>query len=254
MTRSRLASTLACALGAAACAAPLALAASASSPTPDARVRLVSCRGGTDPLGRSLTVDSEMHSLRAGDHMQMRFELFQRVPGSARFRIVSGPGLGTWNPATPGVQRYRFRKPIQNLPAPAAYKVRVRFRWTDDAGHVLAAVMRTSGLCVQMDTRPDLRIASMGVPRRLGPGRYAYPVVLVNSGRGASRDFDAVVTVGETPEPARTVARLAPGARRAVDLTGSRCPAGTPGSVQLDPDNRVDETDERNNVRSFTCP
>ncbi|MDX6670089.1 MAG: hypothetical protein QOI91_452 [Solirubrobacteraceae bacterium] len=254
MTRSRLASTFACALGAAACTAPLALAARTSSPAPDARVRLVSCRGGLDPLGRSLTVDSEMHSLHAGDHMEMRFELLQRVSGSARFRRVPGPGLGTWNPATPGVQRYRFRKPIQNLPAPAAYYVKVRFRWKDDAGHVVAAVTRSSAVCVQADTRPDLRIASVGEPRRVGPGRFAYPVVLVNSGRGTSRDFDAVVTVGDTPEPARTVAGLAPGARRSVDLTGSRCPAGTPASVQLDPDNRVDESDERNNVRSFTCP
>jgi hypothetical protein len=253
MTRSRLASTFACALGAAACAAPVALAASASSPAPEAHVRLVSCRGGMDPLGRSLTVDSEMRSLHAGDHMEMRFELLQRVPGSAQFRRLTGPGLGTWNPATAGVQRYRFRKPIQNLPAPATYYVKVRFRWKDDAGHVVAAVTRSSGLCVQVDTRPDLRIASMGDPRKVGT-RFVYPVVLVNSGRGASRDFDVVVTVGGTPEPALHMPGLAAGERRSVQLTGSRCPAGMPASVQLDPDNRVDESDERNNVRSFNCP
>jgi hypothetical protein len=253
MTRSRLAYISACALGAAACAAPVALAARAAAPTPDAHVRLVSCRGGLDPLGRSLTVDSDMRSLRSGDHMEMRFELFQRVPGSARFRRVAGPGLGTWNPATPGVQRYRFRKPIQNLPAPAAYYVKVRFRWKDDAGRVLATVTRSSGLCVQLDTRPDLRIVSIGVPQKVGT-RFAYPVVLVNSGRGMSRDFDAVVTVGDTTEPVRTVSGLAPRERRTVQLTGSRCPSGMPASVQLDPDNRIDESDERNNVRSFTCP
>jgi subtilase family serine protease len=38
-----------------------------------------------------------------------------------------------------------------------------------------------------------------------------------------------------------------------VELAGPRCAPGTAASVQLDPDNRVDESDERNNVRSFAC-
>ena len=52
----------------------------------DARARLTYCRSGVDPLARSLGVDSAMRSLRAGDRMHMRFELFQRVPGARLFR------------------------------------------------------------------------------------------------------------------------------------------------------------------------
>lgn len=219
----------------------------------DARVRLVSCHGGLDPLGRSLTVDSTMRSLRDGNRMYMRFDLFQRLSSTQRFRRLPGPGLGTWNAATPGVQRFRFRKPIQNLPAPATYYVRVLYRWKDEAGRTFASTSRSTGRCRQPDVRPDLRVASVGSSRQLGPGLFAYPVVVHNAGRGLSRDFDAVLTIGETPQPARTLTGLLPGERRTVELTGTRCRPGAIATVQLDPDNRVEESGERNNVRSFPC-
>lgn len=219
----------------------------------DARATLTSCRGALDPMGRSLTVDSVMRSLRAGDHMQMRFELWQRTPGALRFRRLSGPGLGTWNAATAGVQRFRFRKPIQNLPAPASYFVRVHYRWRDADGRAFARAARETRLCHQPDVRPDLRILAVGSPRRVGPDRFAYPVVVHNRGRAPSGAFDAVLQVGEQTTAPRALRSLAPGDRRTVELTGPRCLAGTAASVQLDPDNRVDESDERNNVRSFAC-
>ncbi|HVE69125.1 MAG TPA: hypothetical protein VNB64_11135, partial [Solirubrobacteraceae bacterium] len=161
----------------------------------DARARLASCHAALDPLARSLTVDSYMLSLRGGDHMQMRFELWQRAAGSLRFRRLPGPGLGTWNSATEGVQRFRFRKPIENLPAPASYFVRVHYRWRSDAGRTFAAAVRSTRLCHQPDVRADLRIAAVGTPRRVGPNRFAYPVVVHNRGRAASGGFDAVLAV-----------------------------------------------------------
>src|SRR5688572_1897424 len=135
--------------GALALALPGTVAAS-SAVTPerdDARVRLLACRAGVDPLARSLTVDSVMRSLRTGDRMHMRFELYQRVPRTRRFRRMTGPGLGVWNAATPGVLRFRFRKPIQNLPAPATYYVRVAYRWRDAEGETFARTSRTTPLC-----------------------------------------------------------------------------------------------------------
>jgi len=220
----------------------------------DAVARLAACHGPSHSPGRSLTVDSVMLSLRSGDRMHMRFDLLQRLPGRRRYHRLSGPGLGTWNAATPGVQRYRFRKPIQNLPAPAVYRVRVRYRWKDAAGHAFAATSRLTATCRQPDVRPDLRIAWVGEPSRLSATVFTYPVVIHNAGRGRSVDFDAVVTIGDRPQPARTIPGLAAGERRGVDLTGARCPSGAAASIQLDPDNRVQESYERNNVRSFTCP
>ena len=243
----------------AACAFALAVPATGSAAVlgvperEDARVRLTYCRSDVDPLGRSLTVDSVMRSLRAGDRMHMRFELYQRVPGARLFRRLTGPGLGVWSAATPGVLRFRFRKPIQNLPAPASYYVKVLYRWRDEADHTFARTARRTGLCRQPDLRADLRVTFVGAPRPLGSTMSTYPVIVHNAGRAASGDFDAALTIGDQPQSPSTVASLAPGERRTVQLAGARCHSGTAGSVQLDPDNRVDESDERNNVRSFTC-
>ena len=238
-------------------AAPLLLAPSAlAAKTPklaDARARLVACKSALDQASRSLTVDASMRSLTDNDRMQMRFELQQREPGKLRFHRLAGPGLGTWNPATPGVDRYRFRKPIQNLPAPATYRVKVTFRWLDAEGVPYARTARFTTTCFQPDRRPDLRIVAFARPVRVGTGDFVYRVTLGNAGRTTSRDFDSVLTVGGLPRPAVNIAGMAPGERRIVDLHGPRCEPGATARVELDPDNRVDEASETNNSRSITC-
>ena len=219
----------------------------------DAAARLVSCRSALDASARSLTAESVMRSLRAGDRMQMRFDLFHRLPGDTRPRRLAGPGLGTWKRAAPGVQRLRVRKPIHNLPAPGHYRVRVRYRWEDAAGRTFARTARWTRTCVQSDLRPDLRIAAVGTPRRVGPDAFAYPLVLHNAGRSASRGFDLVAEVdGAATDPRRTRG-LAAGERRVVQVV-VRCPAGARISFVLDPDDRVAERDELNNARGRDCP
>jgi len=250
MRRVALISLVACVL----LALPGAFALGANTPkAADARARLTACKPSLDQASRSLTADASMRSLQKGDRMQLRFELFQKARGQRRFRKLAGPGLGTWNPATSGVDRFRFRKPIQNLPAASTYYVKVTYRWLDEHNLAYARTVRLTGLCFQPDLRPDLRVAGFTGTRRLGPGQFAYTVLLRNAGRTASRDFDAVLTVGGLPRPATNVPGLAAGEQRAVDLTGPRCEAGATARVVLDPDNRVDETNETNDSRSMTC-
>jgi hypothetical protein len=250
MRRVALTSLVACVLA----VLPGAFALGAKAPQrADARARLTACKPSLDQASRSLTVDASMRSLQKGDRMQLRFELFRKAQGSRRFRKLAGPGLGTWNPATLGVDRFRFRKPIQNLPAASTYYVKVTYRWLDEQNVAYARTVRLTGLCFQPDLRPDLSVAAFTGTRRLGPGQFAYTVILRNTGRTASRDFDAVLTVGGLPRPAVNVLGLAPGERRAVDLTGPRCESGATARVELDPDNRVNESKETNNSRSTTC-
>ena len=240
------------ALAAPAALTPSALGAKVPKLT-DARARLVACKSALDQASRSLTVDASMRSLMENDRMQMRFDLYSRAPGKLRSQRLAGPGLGSWNPATPGVDRFRFRKPIQNLPAPAIYFVKVAFRWLDADGVRYARTSRLTATCFQPDRRPDLRIASFARPVRAGAGDFVYRVILRNAGRTTSRDFDAVLTVGGLPRPAVNVTPMAPGERRVLDLHGPRCEPGAVARVELDPDNRVDEADETHNSRSFTC-
>ena len=250
MRRVALISLVACVL----LALPGAFALGANTPkAADARARLTACKPSLDQASRSLTADASMRSLQKGDRMQLRFELFQKARGQRRFRKLAGPGLGTWNPATSGVDRFRFRKPIQNLPAASTYYVKVTYRWLDEHNLAYARTVRLTGLCFQPDLRPDLRVAGFSEIRRVGPGEFAYKVVLQNAGRTASRDFGAVLTVGGLPRPAVNVAGLAAGERRAVELAGPRCDSGARARVELDPDNRVDESNESNDSRSTTC-
>lgn len=237
-------------------AVPAAVALGATTKQPkrsDARARLSACKQALDLTGRSLTVDASMHSLQDGDRMQMRFDLYQRKPGSARFRKLPGPGLGTWNPAMPGVDRYRFRKPIESLPAPAAYRVKVTYRWLDENDVAHARTTRLTGLCVQPDLRPDLRVADFRGVRRFAQGEFLYRVMLNNAGRTASGDFGAVLTLGGAARPVVNVLSMAPGERRVVELIGPRCESGATERVQLDPDDRIDESSELNNARSTPC-
>jgi hypothetical protein len=250
MRRVALTSLFACLL----LALPGGLALGAKAPKrADARARLSACKPALELIGRSLTVDASMNSLQKGDRMQLRFDLFQKVNGAKRFHKLPGPGLGTWNPASPGVDRFRFRKPIQSLPSAATYFVKVTYRWLDQHDVAYAKTVRLTGMCFQPDLRPDLRVAGFNGTRRIQPGEFAYKVVLRNAGRTASRDFDAVLSIGGLPRPAVSVAGLAPGERRVVEFTGPRCESGTAARVELDPDNRIDEADETNNARSTTC-
>jgi hypothetical protein len=250
MRRAALTSLVACV--AVAASGTFALGAKAPKPA-DARARLSACKPALDAASRSLTVDASMRSLQAGNRMQLRFDLFQKATGAKRFRKLAGPGLGTWNAATPGVDRFRFRKPIQNLPAAATYYVKVGFRWLDDHDVVFARTSRLTASCFQPDLRPDLRIVGLNPPQRIPQGGYAYKVILRNAGRTASRDFDALLTIAGTPRPAVNVSGLSPGERRVVELTGPRCEPGATARVELDPDNRIDEADETNNSRSIPC-
>jgi hypothetical protein len=235
--------------------APAAAAGAAAPGRSDARARLVACKPALDQLSRSLVVDSVMRALAPGDRMQMRFDLYQRKPSALRFRRMAPPGvgLGVWNPSTPGFSRFRYRKAIQNLAAPAVYFVKVSYRWLDAAGTVTARTARRTGLCNQPDLRPDLRIVDAGQPRRLGPSEFAYRVVLHNAGRTAAGSFDVVPVVNGVRGRSTTVPGLLAGERRAVDVIGPRCPSGGRTAIVVDPDNRVDEANEANNTRWLTC-
>ena len=236
---------------------PSALAAKAPKPA-DARARLVACTLSLDPAKRALTVDASMRSLMEDDRMQMRFELLQRASGRVRFRKLAGPGLGTWNPATPGVDRYRFRKPIQNLPVPYHYIVKVTFRWLNPDGTPYARTARFTSDCFQPDRRPDLRIVSISRPERFqkpfsNEPAWSYNVVLRNAGRTPSRDFVAVLTVNGVPQQPTTASPIGPAERQALRIFAPRCDPGSTVRLELDPDNRVDEANETNNSRSYTC-
>lgn len=237
----------------AAVAAPGASAAAAAS-SPPASAKLTACR--TDPAapaGRAMTVVAAMKARPSSVRLDIRFDLFQRTPG-ADFRRVVAPGLGTWLKSNRAVRTFNAVKTIQNLSAPATYRVVVRFRWIGPRGGIQAATTRTTAPCVQPDPRPDLRIGRVSVAAGAAPRTLAYTAVVRNGAPAPSSAFDALLRVDGEAQPALTVAGLGAFEARTVTITAPRCTPGS-GSVSLvlDPDNRVAERDESNNTLTVPC-
>jgi CARDB len=239
------------ALVALAAAAPVA---GAAVPPGAAGERLLACHTGADPAARYLTVSASMRSLPGTARMRLRFYLYRRLPGSLHSTRVYGPGLGSWNDAASGVAGLRFRKTIANLPVPGIYRVVVRYAWLDADGQTVAAARRVTAPCVQPDLRPDLRVGGLTAAPGADPGTRTYLVVVQNDGRSRAGSFEVALRVPAGSPPPVTVSGLRAGARREVSIAGPRCQTGDPVQVTVDPGNRVDESVEGNNVRTFTCP
>ena len=219
-----------------------------------AKATLVACHFALPQTARYAVFGGSMASIRNGkDRLQMRFDVYRRLPGSPVFQRIQAPGLGAWNKADAGVTKYRFRQKVENLPAPSFYRAVVSFRWLNAAGKVIARTKRTTASCFQPDPRPDLRPARV-TGTRLGGGNFRYDVAVRNDGRSTASDFDVALNVNGLAQPVGTLTELAAGGRAVVQITGPKCDPGSRLRIDVDPDNRVAEADETNNSLAVDCP
>jgi hypothetical protein len=236
--------TLALSLVAAVVAAP---ATAAGRP---ARIVMASCTTGLDIADRSVVYDARMRRVAGTRRMQMRFALQWRQPGAKHWSTVKAPGLGTWVSSDPGVSTYTFTKRVENLAAPATYRVLVRFRWLDSGGHRIESDQIASKSCRQPDLRPNL-VPKRVYSQRVGdPARRRYVVVVRNAGATAAGPFD--VGLG-TFAPGHAV-DLGPGVSTLVTFEGPRCDAPETLTASVDPGGLVDEADEDDNTLTVPCP
>ena len=120
---------------AAALAALFALPASAAQAPVAAR--LIRCHPHPNQAKRFAIFEGEMHGA-TNVRMEIRFDLLKADPGGS-FQPVDAPGLAVWNRAEAGVGDYRYRKRVENLPAPADYRA---------AGALSAGAARGARSCV----------------------------------------------------------------------------------------------------------
>lgn len=233
-----------------------ALLAAAPSPAqaPSVTAALDDCRTSTAALDRYAIFRGEMEAVARSDRMAMRFELFVREPGDEQFSRVEAPGLGTWIRSGSNVGRFIYRKQVTNLVAPAEYRSRVSFRWFDADGGVLARTARRTSACRQPDQRGDLELGALTTAPGPQPELVRYSVPVRNSGRGDAGSFDVALRMGAVERPVVTVSGLVAGATRTVTFVAPRCAAGDVLRFEVDPDDRVGEADERDNVLSAACP
>ena len=230
-------------------------AAAAGADTKDARAqaRITDCESALAQASRHLVAQGSMQAYRGAARMQMRFDLQVRVPERSRWTTLPAPGFGVWNTADPASKRYVYSKRVENLTAPATYRMVIRFRWLDGDGRRVAALRRVTKPCQQPDLRPDLEPRRVHVtPLTESERRYVIPVR--NTGDSPAGPFAVTLTVNGVALPSVAVTGL--GAGRATDLRldGPACEEGSVIGVRVDSDGTVDEADEAGNELLRGCP
>jgi hypothetical protein len=210
-------------------------------------VKLLACVPALEGEQRSASFEARMRAARGSERMQVRFTLQVDEDLLGHWRRVAAPGLDDWLSSDPGVTRYSYAKTVQNLSAPAAYRMIVRFRWLDGAGEVLARSRTTSRVCRQPDIRPDVGAVAIDV----ADGGYA--VTLRNAGRTAAGPFAVTLSAGSQRLEPLTVPALGPGARTVLMVAGPACAPGAALTATVDAGQAVDERDENDNVLVATC-
>jgi hypothetical protein len=231
-------------------AAMVALVAAPAAHAADARVTLVSCTTGLASADRTVVYEGRMRRISGTRRMQMRFALQWRQPGSKRWLGLKAPGLGSWVSSNRGVNSYTFTKRIENLAAPASYRVVVRFRWLDARGHTIDSDSIVARPCRQPDLRPNLVPKRVYAERIDDPERRRYVVVVRNEGATAAGAFD----VGFSALAPAHVVDLGPGVSTLVSFEAPRCDAPANLTATVDPGALIDEADEDDNMLSVPCP
>src|SRR5947209_7230844 len=243
-----------------ACMAVAAIAAgtSAVAAMPQAQLKDFDCQHAVDPPARGVQVTAVMRTLPGTRKLELRFDLLQRIKGSSRFVAVHGYHLGTWlTPKDPTLGRvpgdtWELTKPVVNLPAPALYRFRVRFRWIGAHGHVIATDVKGSPTCNQPELRPDLLVQWLRIhPPSTAGGSYTYAAVIRNRGATGAGPFDVQLSLG--PQT-KTVQWLAAHSKRRVAFTGPACASGSYVSVTVDPYGQADQYDRSNDTLAVACP
>jgi hypothetical protein len=126
---------------------PSVLAVPAQAADAPVHARLIQCHPHAEQAKRFAVFEGEMRGERTV-RMEIRFDLLRADPGGP-FQRVAAPGLGVWNRAEAGVVRYRYRKRVENLPAPAEYRAVVLYRWRAAGGKLLRHARKLTPVCEQ---------------------------------------------------------------------------------------------------------
>jgi subtilase family serine protease len=114
-------------------------------------------------------------------------------------------------------------------------------------------VRRWSSVC-RVVPQPDLAFGDLTTTTSPQPGVQRYTIPVRNDGRADTGAFDVALRIGAEDREPVTVTGLAAGASQVVTFLAPRCVAGDVLRFEVDPDDRVAEEDERDNVLTVACP
>ena len=234
----------------AAAAAVIAGPASALADPPPASVHLKACRTGSDPADRSATFVGHMRSVPGSVRLAMRFQLLESTgDGSAPIRSDLGP----WHTSRDGVDKFTYSQTVNGMTPGDSYRVVVRFRWLDGSGQVVRRAKRKSAACTQPGL-PNLTIAGIKVAPGNANGTAMYRVSVSNNGEGrADKVVVRLYSDGSHLIDSRRIKHLPSGATRTLKISGPVCQPGHTVRAVVDPANRIEESNENDNVLARTC-
>jgi hypothetical protein len=242
----------------------VAVSGARAAATPPARTALTqfACDHALDPANRSVSVQAVMRPVTGTRKLAVKFELLEKVTGSAPQTVVRAGDLGVWiAPTDPTLGRlpgdvWRLQKTVLNLDAPASYQFRVTFRWTGARGRGLGTTVRLSRTCKVRELRPDLLVHSVTVSPITGhPAKQLYTAVIANRGATGAGPFEVLFAPGDSSSPSTDiVAFLGPGQSRQLSFMGSPCDPAAPPTVTVDAASQIDDLDRTNNAVTVACP
>ena len=226
----------------------------AAAATPLA-ARLKACTTGLTAARRSAVFSASMPRIKGAAALSLRFDLLERRPGGAFVPLADVPRFGVWERSKPNVAGFVFDKRVAALVAPAAYRVRVQYRWLAADDRVVRHAERLSPVCDEPDLRPDLEVAAVVAGPVLASGRRRYFVSIRNAGLGDSAITTQVgLAVDGAPQMTQPARPLASGELTTVTFDADRCRPGRPVQATADARGEVDEADETDDDAVLTCP
>jgi hypothetical protein len=216
------------------------------------KAKLTDCHTGPSLTDRFAVFVGQMPALQRTRRMWMRFDLFQRT-ASGSWQAVAVPKFGTWQKSRPGKPGFIYEKRVDQLQAPAAYRVQIRFRWYDAHGKLQRQARRTTRTCQEPDPRPDLAVGKV-TATAASAGRLRYVIRVRNDGRSDAGPFATVLSVDGAAQPPASVAGLPAAGAANVAVVAPKCAPGSRIQIALDPAGTIDEARETNNAVSRACP
>jgi hypothetical protein len=195
-----------------------------------------------------------MRRVAGTQQMEMHFTLLERLGSSraARFKPVSLPDLKPWRRSKPGARTFIYTQRVTALRDGGAYRMRVQFRWYGHGKTLLRNMTLRSRSCRQPPPLPNLAISSVTANPAPVAGDRMYSITVANNGLGDAQNVPVELQVDGKPAGSAKVDLLPGNESTVVQIEGPRCAASVRAVV--DPDGRIAETDETDNILLAPCP
>jgi hypothetical protein len=146
---------LACLIAAATVGGAASIASGATTAPPRASLQDPICMKASDSLDRLVAITAVMRPLNATQHMELQFNLFEKLHRASAYSKVIAGDLGKWvSPGNPTLgQRpgdvWERQKQVVNLAGPAVYRFHVGFRWIGAHDQTLGTEYHWGPVCQQ---------------------------------------------------------------------------------------------------------